>query len=190
MLGIAAAAAGFGIVVKAVAGAVIGGAVTGTVAYNTSKKNAKEYQEAANQVRGATEEYSGTKGLEKQTQEAIDNAYDLGMAAGQEAIANQNINTNPGATGGGINSAALVNAQNASDAANRNANAGFSQGAQNAKSISDAKYNAETQKAQQLMKQSDINYNVANQTAQAGLNAAGNILNTAGQIGAGLGLPK
>lgn len=174
----------FDMVIGAVAGAVVGGAVKGAIAYKTSIKNAQEYAEAAQDVRNATEKYSGENAYNRMLQAGSDYAYDLGTTAGNEALSiSDDIMQNPGSTGAGINTAALANAQSAGDTAKNAARAGFSQGMENEKSLMDAAYNAETAKAQQKMKQADINYNVANQAAQEGFNTVSNALNTANTLG-------
>ena len=165
----------FGLVIATIAGAVVGATVKGVTAYKTTMKNADEYKEAAEDVRKATEQYSGKNAYNRMTQAGNDLAYQLGTAAGNEALGISNdIMQNPGSTGAGVNAAALQNAQNVGDTALNAANAGFQQGMNNEKSLMDAKYNAATQKAQQKMKQADINYNVANQAAQEGFSTAGN----------------
>ena len=175
----------FGLVIGAIAGAVIGGAVKGAVAYKTTIENAKEYEEAAEDVRKATEEYSGRNAYNRMTQAGKDYAYNIGLGAGNEALGISNdVMQNPGTTGAGVNAAALQNANIAGSTAQDAANAGFQQGMNNEKSLMDAKYNAATQKAQQKMKQADIDYNVANQIAEEGFNTASNALNTANTIGA------
>ena len=47
-----------------------------------------------------------------------------------------------------------------------------------ANAANQAKFNAETVKAQQLMNQADINYNVANQTAQTAMQGLGDTAQT------------
>ena len=174
----------FDLVIATIAGAVVGATVKGVTAYKTTMKNADEYKEAAEDVRKATEEYSGRNAYNRMTQAGNDLAYQLGTAAGNEALGISNdVMQNPGSTGAGVNAAALQNAQNVGDTALNAANAGFQQGMNNEKSLMDAKYNAATQKAQQKMKKADIDYNVDNQIAEEGFNTASNALNTANTIG-------
>lgn len=172
----------FGLVIATVAGAVIGGAVQGATAYKNAMDNAKAYKKAADDIKKATEKYSGKEGYNKMVQEGMDYASDIGTAAGNEALAFQYSPENPGSTGAGTASQAAQNAGNVADTASMSALSGFNQGMANQQARNEALYNKETTQAQQALKQANIDYNVANQTAQLGMDAVSGILNAGNSI--------
>lgn len=165
----------WGSVIAAAASMVGKAVVSGITAYNATKEKVAAYKNAAIDIRNATELYSGANlnsaMTEKGTANAAErNAQAMGSAAndfngqGSTKMANfmplkQNV----------INSDKTTEAYNA--------------GANRAQQEASAKYDAATKKAQQTMEQADINYNVKNQTGQAVANAAGSLVDLAGQIG-------
>ena len=167
----------FGMVIAAIAGAVIGGAVNGVVAAKTTDEKVNAYKQAAKDVKAAADKYSGEnayKSMVNQGQRYM--ANDAASMANEMAAATYQPE-NPGVTG--------TAQANALDAANRAANAtneaalgGFSTGISDAAASNAAKYNAATAQAQQLMNQADINYNVANQAAQTAMQGIGDAANT------------
>lgn len=165
----------WGAVIAAAASMIGKAVVSGITAYNATQEKIKAYKGAAEDVRKATELYSGTNlnnaMTEKGTANAAErNAQSMGAAAnnfngtGSTKMANfmplkQNV----------------INADKTSSA--------YNAGANRAKAENDAKYNAATQRAQQLMKQANIDYNVKNQTGQAAANAIGNVADLTSQFG-------
>ena len=149
--------------------------VSGVMAYNATQDKIKAYKGAAEDIRKATELYSGTNlnnaMTEKGTANAAErNAQSMGAAAnnfngtGSTKMANfmplkQNV----------INADTTANAYNA--------------GANRAKTEADAQFNAATKQADLAKQQADINYNVANQTGQAVSNGIGAVTDLTSQIG-------
>lgn len=168
----------WGQIIATIAGAVVGGVVKGVTAWNTSVKNAEEYKQAAQDVRSATDKYSGQQGYDKMMQSGINEAYELGTAAANENVADAYVPTGPGATGSGANTNAYQSAKNVGANANQAAQSGFDQGMSMQQARNQALYNANTALAQQKMKQADIDYNAANQAIQEGMNVASNAANT------------
>lgn len=171
----------FGLVIGAVAGAAIGGAVQGVTAFVTTKEKAGAYRQAAQQVRDATEKYSGKNAYDSMVNKGQDYMTQDMASMGTEMAANTYQPTNPGA-----GASAQANALNAADRSANVVNAtglnALQSGMSDANAANQAKYNAATTQAQQLMNQADINFNVANQAVQEGLGAAGNIAQTANSL--------
>lgn len=173
----------FGAIIGAIAGAVVGGVVRGVTAAETNKRKISAYKDAAKQVREATDKYSGKNAYQYMKNQGMDYASTYGQAVGNEVLG-QSLSgaEGPGTTNAGAMQSAAPMATAASNVANKAANDAFNQGMQMAKNEMNAKYNAETTQAQQLMKQADIDYGVANQAAQEALNTAGNLANTYSQL--------
>lgn len=171
----------FGMVIGAIAGAVVGGAVQGATAIKTTQEKIKAYKQAAQQIRDATEKYSGENAYNEMVRRGQDYMTQDMSSMSNEMAKNTYEPTNPGAV-----SSAQANALNAADKASNVVNAtglnSFGTGMSDAASSMAAKYNAATTQAQQAMNQADINYNVANQAVQEGLGAAGNIAQTYNQL--------
>lgn len=165
----------FGAIIAAAAQMIGGAVVNGITAYSATKEKVAAYKNAAIDIRNATELYSGANLNSAMTERGMANAAErsaqaMGSAAndftgtGSTKMANfmplkQNV----------INSDKTTEAYNA--------------GANRAQQEASAKYDAATKRAEQVMKQADIDYNVKNQTGQAVANAAGSLVDLAGQIG-------
>lgn len=158
------------------AAAMIGKAViSGVNAYQSTQEKIKAYKGAAEDIRKATELYSGTNLNNAMTEKGMANAAErnaqsMGAAAnnfdgtGSTKMANfmplkQNV----------------INADKTSSA--------YNAGANRVKTEADAKFNAEKQKAEMALKQADIDYNVKNQTGQAVANGISNITDLTSQFG-------
>lgn len=162
--------------VLAAAASMIGKAVvSGVMAYNATQEKIKAYKGAAEDVRKATELYSGTNLNNAMTEKGMANAAERNAQSMGAAANNFN----------GTGSTKMANfmplKQNVINA-DRTTSA-YNAGANRVKTENDAKYNAETQRAQQLMKQADIDYNVKNQTGTAAANAIGNVTDLTSQFG-------
>lgn len=168
----------WGAIIAAVSGAVIGGAVQGITAYETTEQKVGAYKKASEDVRNATDKYSGKNALDTMTTSGRDYSTEMGNAVGGQMVADNIAPTSPGVTGAGANALAYNNSQNVGNKVQSAAQSGFNQGVSNAQAMNDALYNKETVGAQQAMNQADINYNVANQAVQEGMNTVGNIAQT------------
>lgn len=162
--------------VIAVAASMIGKAVvSGVMAYNATQDKIKAYKGAAEDIRKATELYSGTNLNNAMTEKGMANAAERNAQSMGAAANNFN----------GTGSTKMANfmplKQNVINA--DKTSSAYNAGANRAKAEADAKYNAATQRAQQLMKQADIDYNVKNQTGQAAANAIGNVTDLTSQFG-------
>lgn len=162
--------------VIAVAASMIGKAVvSGITAYNATQDKIKAYKGAAEDIRKATELYSGTNLNNAMTEKGMANAAERNAQSMGAAANNFN----------GTGSTKMANfmplKQNVINA--DKTSSAYNAGANRAKAEADAKYNAATQRAQQLMKQADIDYNVKNQTGQAAANAIGNVTDLTSQFG-------
>lgn len=162
--------------VIAAAAQMVGGAVVnGITAYNATKEKVAAYKNAAIDVRNATELYSGANLNSAMTEQGMANAAERN-AQSMGAAAND-------FTGTGSTKMAnfmplkqnVINSDRTTDA--------YNAGANRAQQEANAKYDAATKKAQQTMEQADIMANVKNQTGQAVANAAGSLVDLAGQIG-------
>lgn len=164
-------------------GAVIAGAasmigkavVSGIMAYNATQEKIKAYKGAAEDIRKATELYSGTNLNNAMTEKGMANAAERNAQSMGAAANNFN----------GTGSTKMANfmplKQNVINA--DKTTSAYNAGANRVKAENDAKYNAATQRAKQLMKQADIDYNVKNQTGQAAANAIGNVTDLTSQFG-------
>jgi len=167
----------FGLVIGAVAGAVVGGAVQGVTAFVTTKEKAGAYRQAAQQVREATEKYSGKNAYDSMVNKGQDYMGKDMASMGTEMAANVYQPTNPGA-GATAQANALNAADRAANVVNETGLNALQSGMSDANAANQAKYNAATTQAQQLMNQADIRYGVANQAVQEGMNALGSTANT------------
>lgn len=99
----------------------------------------------------------------------------LGRAVGDELAAQRYEALNPGITKAGALGAAANSANQSAQATNAASQESMVEGMKQAADTMNARYNAATTRANQLMKQADIDYNVANQRNQEILNSLGNI---------------
>lgn len=165
----------WGAIIGAAAKMIGGAVVNGITAYNATKEKVAAYKNAAIDIRNATELYSGANLNSAMTEQGIANAAERNAQAMGTATGNF--------TGQGSTKMEnfmplkqnVINSDKTTDA--------YNAGANRAQQEANAKYDAATKKAQQTMEQADINYNVKNQTGQAVANAAGSLVDLAGQIG-------
>ena len=149
--------------------------VSGITAYNATQEKVKAYRGAAEDIRKATELYSGTNLNNAMTEKGMANAVERNAQSMGAAANNFN----------GTGSTKMVNfmplKQNVINA-DKTASA-YNAGANRVKAEADAKFNAATKQAELNKQQADINYNVANQTGQSVSNGIGAITDLASQIG-------
>ena len=162
--------------VIAVAASMIGKAVvSGITAYNATQDKIKAYRGAAEDIRNATNLYSGTNLNNAMTEKGMANAAERNAQSMGAAANNFN----------GTGSTKMANfmplKQNVINA-DRTSSA-YNAGANRAKTEADAQFNAATKQAELNKQMADINYNVANQTGQAISNGIGNITDLTSQIG-------
>lgn len=165
----------WGSVIAAAASMIGKAVVNGVTAYQATREKVKAYQQAALDIRQATNLYSGANLNSAMTEQGMANAAERNAQAIDAAAGNFD--------GSGSTKMAnfmplkqnVINSDRTTDA--------YNAGANRAKQEADAKYGAATTRAEQVMKQADIDYNVKNQTGQAVANAAGSIVDLAGQIG-------
>ena len=162
--------------VLAGAASMIGKAVvSGVMAYNATQDKIKAYKGAAEDIRKATELYSGTNLNNAMTEKGTANAAERNAQSMGAAANNFN----------GTGSTKMANfmplKQNVINA-DRTADA-YNAGANRAKAEADAKFNAEKQKADLAKEQADINYNEKNQTGQAIANGIGAVTDLTSQFG-------
>lgn len=158
------------------AASMIGKAVvSGITAYNATQDKIKAYRGAAEDIRNATNLYSGTNLNNAMTEKGMANAAERNAQSMGAAANNFN----------GTGSTKMANfmplKQNVINA-DRTTSA-YNAGANRAKAEADAKFNAATKQAELNKQQADINYNVANQTGQAAANAIGNVTDLTSQFG-------
>ena len=165
----------FGKIIGAIGGAVIGGVVNGITTAENNKIKIKALEKATKNMKNATEEYSGKKALEKMYNAGLQGAYDYGTSMGNEMASQAFTPQNPGSTGTGINSAAMLAGQEAGDIAKNAAISGFNSGMNNEAAMNAAKYNEMANKTNLELKQADIDYNVANQKAQEFMGGLGDL---------------
>ena len=162
--------------VLAGAASMIGKAVvSGITAYNATQDKIKAYRGAAEDIRNATNLYSGTNLNNAMTEKGMANAVERNAQSMGAAANNFN----------GTGSTKMANfmplKQNVINA-DRTAEA-YNAGANRAKTEADAKFNAATKQAELNKQQADINYNVANQNSQAISNGIGAITDLTSQFG-------
>ena len=162
--------------VIAVTASMIGKAVvSGITAYNATQDKIKAYRGAAEDIRNATELYSGTNLNNAMTEKGMANAAERNAQSMGAAANNFN----------GTGSTKMANfmplKQNVINA--DKTSTAYNAGANRAKTEADAQFNAATKQAELDKQMADINYNVANQTGQAISNGIGNITDLTSQIG-------
>lgn len=165
----------WGMVIAAAATMIGKAVVSGITAYQSTQDRIKAYRGAAEDIKKATELYSGTNLNNAMTEKGMANAAERN-AQSMGAAAN---NFNGTGSTKMVNFMPLkqnvINADRTSDA--------YNAGANRVKTEADAKFNAEKQKADLAKEQADINYNVKNQTGQAISNGIGNLSDLTSQFG-------
>lgn len=162
--------------VIAVAASMIGKAVvSGVMAYNATQDKIKAYRGAAEDIRKATELYSGTNLNNAMTEKGMANAAERNAQSMGAAANNFN----------GTGSTKMVNfmplKQNVINA--DKTSSAYNDGANRVKAEADAKYNAVKQQADLNKQQADIDYKVKNQTGQAISNGIGAFTDLTSQFG-------
>ena len=165
----------WGAIIAAAATMIGKAVVSGITAYNATQEKVKAYRGAAEDIRKATELYSGTNLNNAMTEKGMANAVERNAQSMGAAANNFN----------GTGSTKMVNfmplKQNVINA-DKTASA-YNAGANRVKAEADAKFNAATKQAELNKQQADINYNVANQTGQSVSNGIGAVTDLASQIG-------
>lgn len=165
----------WGMVIAATASMIGKAVVSGINAYRSTQEKVKAYREAADDIRKATELYSGTNLNNAMTEKGMANAAERNAQSMGAAANNFN----------GTGSTKMVNfmplKQNVINA--DKTSSAYNAGANRAKTEADAKFNAATKQAELQKQQADINYNVANQNSQAIANGIGNITDLTSQFG-------
>ena len=165
----------WGQIIAAVVGAVGGAVVNGVSTYKAIETKVGAYKDSAKEVREAAEQYSGTNAYNQMNTEGANQADLMGNAVGGELEAQRFEALNPGVTGAGAINAADTSATQSAQATNAASQEGLQEGMKQAADTMNARYNAATTRANQLMKQADIDYNVANQRNQEIMNTLGNL---------------
>lgn len=168
----------WGQIIAAVVGFVGGAVVNGVSTYKAVEAKVGAYKDAAKEVRGAAEQYSGTNAYNQMNTEGANQADLMGNAVGGELEAQRFEALNPGVTGAGAMNAADTSATQSAQATNAASQEGLQEGMKQAADTMNARYNAATTRANQLMQQADIDYNVANQRNQEIMNTLGNLGST------------
>lgn len=149
--------------------------ISGVNAYNATQEKVKAYRGAAEDMRKATELYSGTNLNNAMTEKGMANAAERNAQSMGAAANNFN----------GTGSTKMANfmplKQNVINA--DKTSSAYNAGANRAKTEADAKFNAATKQAELNKQQADINYNVANQNSQAIANGIGTIEDLTSQFG-------
>lgn len=165
----------WGAVIAAAASMIGKAVINGITAYNATMEKVDAYKGAAEDIRNATNLYSGTNLNNAMTEKGMANAAERNAQSMGAAANNFN----------GTGSTKMANfmplKQNVINA--DTTSSAYNAGANRAKTEADAKYNAATQRAQQLMKQADIDYNVKNQTGQAVANGIEAVTDLTSQFG-------
>ena len=165
----------WGAVIAAAASMIGKAVVSGITAYNATKDKIKAYRGAAEDIRNATNLYSGTNLNNAMTEKGMANAAERNAQSMGAAANNFN----------GTGSTKMANfmplKQNVINA--DKTSSAYNDGANRVKTEADAKFNAAKQQADLQKEQADINYNVANQTGQAVTNGIGAVTDLASQIG-------
>lgn len=165
----------WGAVIAGAIGMVSKAVISGVTAYNATQEKVKAYRGAAEDVRNATNLYSGTNLNNAMTEKGMANAAERNaQAMGAAASA-----------GNGAGSTKMGNfmplKQNVINA--DKTTSAYNAGANRAKTEADAQFNAATKQSELAKQQADINYNVANQTGQAVANGVGAVTDLTSQIG-------
>lgn len=165
----------WGAIIAAAASMIGKAVVSGITAYNATQEKVKAYRGAAEDIRKATELYSGTNLNNAMTEKGMANAVERNAQSMGAAANNFN----------GTGSTKMVNfmplKQNVINA-DKTASA-YNAGANRVKAEADAKFNAATKQAELNKQQADINYNAANQTGQSVANGIGAVTDLTSQIG-------
>ena len=165
----------WGVIIAAAASMIGKAVVNGITAYNATQEKVKAYRGAAEDIRKATELYSGTNLNNAMTEKGMANAVERNAQSMGAAANNFN----------GTGSTKMVNfmplKQNVINA-DKTASA-YNAGANRVKAEADAKFNAATKQAELNKQQADINYNAANQTGQSVANGIGAVTDLTSQIG-------
>ena len=165
----------WGAVIAAAATMIGKAVVSGITAYNATQDRIKAYRGAAEDIRKATELYSGTNLNNAMTEKGMANAAERNAQSMGAAANNFN----------GTGSTKMVNfmplKQNVINA--DKTSSAYDAGANRVKTEADAKFNAEKQKTDLAKEQADINYNVKTQTGQAISNGIGNLSDLTSQFG-------
>ena len=168
----------WGAIIAAAASMIGKAVVSGITAYNATQDKIKAYKGAAEDIRNATNLYSGTNLNNAMTEKGMANAAERNAQSMGAAANNFN----------GTGSTKMANfmplKQNVINA--DKTSSAYNDGANRVKTEADAKFNAAKQQADLQKEQADINYNVANQTGQAVANGIGAVTDLTSQIG-GLG---
>lgn len=165
----------FGKIIGAIGGAVIGGVVNGITTAENNKIKIAAMEKATKNMKMATEEYSGKKALEKMYNAGLQGANNYGTSMGNEMTSQSFTPQNPGSTGTGANSSAMMAGQEAGNVAKNAAISGFNAGMNNEAAMNAAKYNEAANKANLELKQADIDFNVANQKSQEIMGGLGDL---------------
>ena len=165
----------WGAVIAAAASMVGKAVVSGITAYNATQDKIKAYRGAAEDIRNATELYSGTNLNNAMTEKGMANAAERNAQSMGAAANNFN----------GTGSTKMANfmplKQNVINA--DKTSSAYNAGANRVKAEADAKFNAAKQQADLQKEQADINYNASNQTGQAVTNGIGAVTDLISQIG-------
>lgn len=165
----------WGAVIAAAASMIGKAVVSGITAYNATQEKVKAYRGAADDIRNATNLYSGTNLNNAMTEKGMANAVERNAQSMGAAASAGN------GTGSTKTSNFMPLKQNVINA--DKTSSAYNAGANRAKTEADAKYNAATKQADLNKQMADINYNVANQTSQAVSNGIGAVTDLASQIG-------
>lgn len=149
--------------------------ISGVNAYNATKEKVKAYRGAADDIRNATNLYSGTNLNNAMTEKGMANAAERNAQSMGAAANNFN----------GTGSTKMANfmplKQNVINA--DKTSSAYNAGANRAKTEADAKFNAAKQQADLQKEQAGINYNFANQNSQAITNGIGTLTDLTSQFG-------
>ena len=165
----------WGAVIAAAASMVGKAVVSGITAYNATQDKIKAYRGAAEDIRNATNLYSGTNLNNAMTEKGMANAAERNAQSMNAAANNFN------GTGSTKTSNFMPLKQNVINA--DKTSSAYNAGANRAKTEADARFNAAKQQADLQKEQADINYKVANQTGQAVTNGIGAVTDLISQIG-------
>lgn len=144
-----------GLIAQLVMG-LVGSGVNAAVTYSLINREIREYEQAKNDIKDATDAYSGANAYNAMLNKGKQTAEFMGRTADTTSA----INTNPG--GANVMSTATQAADPTAEAVMN----GYSQGMGNAAAIMDAKYDKATKNAQTKMNQAGINFNVGQQATQ------------------------
>lgn len=161
-----------GLIAQLVMG-LVGSAVSGVSTYYLIDKEIAEYEKAREDVKEATDKYSGYNVYNSMLNKGKQTAEFMGRTADTVS----DINTNPG--GANVMSTAAQAANPTSEAVM----GGYSQGMSNAAEMANAQYDAATKAAQGKMNQAGINYQVGQQAVQGAVGGLQGLASTISEIG-------